>query len=173
MGLPHDCGARSLGFRVEATAGLADRTERGIATVAHSGADTLGPGVIERLGLSKGMIVQEFLRDDDVDEGLRAGVAKATGNALVDEGYGDVTDAAIVWYRSGDDDLADLLMDVQTLLDDGGPIWILTPKAGKPGHVEQRDIEEGASLAGLHATLSFVACDGWAATQLVEKGRHK
>jgi len=173
MGLRHDCGGCSRGFRVEATAGLADRTERGIATVAHSGAGTLGPGVIERLGLTKGMIVQEFLRDDDVDEGFRAGVAKATGNALVDEGYGDVTDAAIVWYRSGDDDLADLLMDAQTLLDDGASIWILTPKAGRDGHVEQRDIEEGASLAGLHATLSFVACDGWAVTQLVEKGRHK
>ena len=73
----------------------------------------------------------------------------------------------------GDDDLADLLMDVQSLLDGGGAVWLLTPKAGRPGHVPPRDVEEASSLAGLHATSSFVVDSAWAATQLVEKGHMK
>jgi hypothetical protein len=119
------------------------------------------------------MVVQEFLHDSDADEGLREAIAKATGQDLVGDDYGDVTDASIVWYRDGDGDLADILLDVQTLLDDGAPIWLLTPKAGTFGDVEQRDIEEGASLSGLHATSTFVISPDWKATQLVEKGRQK
>lgn len=143
-----------------------------MATVAQSGNAAVKAGVA-RLGLGKGMVVQEFMRDTDVDEALREGIAEATGQPLVGDDYGDVTDAAIVWYRDGDGDLADVLLDVQTLLDDGAPIWLLTLKAGLPGYVEQRDIEEGASLSGLHATSAFVISSSWKATQLVEKGRQK
>jgi hypothetical protein len=131
------------------------------------------PSVIDRFGLKKGTVVQEFQHDADADEALRAGIEAATGHALVGEEHGDVTDAALIWYRDGDDDLADILMDSQTLLDDGAPVWLLTPKAGKPGHVPQRDIEEAASLAGLHATSTFVAGAGWTATRLVEQGHQK
>ncbi|MBN2177578.1 MAG: DUF3052 domain-containing protein [Demequinaceae bacterium] len=140
--------------------------------MAQSEVDAVEAGVA-RLGLVKGMVVQEFLYDADADEALRNAIARVTGQALVDDGYGDVTDAALVWYRNGDDDLADVLLDVQTLLDDGAPIWLLTPKAGLPNQVEQRDIEEAASLSGLHATSTFVISPVWKATQLVEKGRQK
>ncbi len=139
----------------------------------ESAAKAVDPAVIARFGLSKGMVVQEFLRDDDADEGLRSALATVTGQDLVGEDYGDVTDAALVWYRNGDGDLADLLMDVQTLLDDKGVVWLLTPKAGRPNRVEPQDIEESASLSGLHATSQFVAAADWAVTQLVEKGRHR
>lgn len=139
----------------------------------ESAAKAVDPAIIARFGLAKGMIVQEFLRDEDADEGLRSALAAEAGHDLVGEDYGDVTDVALVWYRDGDDDLADLLMDVQTLLDDKGVVWLLTPKAGRPGKVEPQDVEEGASLAGLHATSTFVAGPDWTATQLVEKGRHR
>lgn len=129
--------------------------------------------VLARFGFTAGMVIQEFLYDDDCDDALRAAIRDVTGEDLVDEDYGDVTDAAIVWFRDGDDDLADLLMDVQSLLDDGGSVWLLTPKAGTTGHVEPREVEEASSLAGLHATSTFVACLAWSATQLVEKGRSR
>lgn len=141
--------------------------------MAQSGADAIEAGLIKRFGLAKGMVVQEFLYDTDADEELRAEIARVTGHALVGDDYGEVTDAALVWFRDGDDDLADLLLDVQALLDDGAPVWLLTPKAGLPNHVEQRDIEESASLSGLHATSTFVASPFWKVTQLVEKGRQK
>jgi len=139
-----------------------DKSERG------TDATTLA-----RFSLTPGMVVQEFLYDDDCDEGLREAIATATGHPLVDEDYAEVTDAALVWFREGDDDLADLLMDAQTLLDDKGSVWLLTPKKGLPGHVESRDVEEASSLAGLHATSTFLAAADWAATHLKEKGRHK
>lgn len=129
--------------------------------------------VVARLGLKSGQIVQEFGYDDDVDADFRAGIEAATGEQLVDEDYGDVTDAVLVWFRDGDDDLADLLMDAQTLLDDGAQAWLCIPKAGQRGHVQSRDVQESASLAGLHATSTFVIGDGWTATQLVDKGRSK
>jgi hypothetical protein len=130
-------------------------------------------GVIARWGLKAGHVIQEFGYDDDCDDSLRDAIQDATGESLVDEDYGDVTDGVLVWFRDGDDDLADLLMDVQTLLDDGGAVWLLTPKAGVSGHVEPRDVQEGASLAGLHATSTFVVGENWTAIHLVEKGRSK
>jgi hypothetical protein len=141
--------------------------------VAQSKADAVEAGLVGRFGLTKGMVVQEFLYDADADEGLRTAITRVTGQALVGDEYGEVTDAALVWYRDGDDDLADLLLDVQALLDDGASIWLLTPKAGLAGHVEQSDIEEAASLSGLHATSTFVASNVWKVTQLVEKGHQK
>ncbi|WP_297081209.1 DUF3052 domain-containing protein [uncultured Demequina sp.] len=139
----------------------------------QDGASTVDAGILDRFGLEHGMIIQEFGYDDDVDESLRTSVEDATGEEIVDEDYGDVTDGAIVWFRDGDDDLADLLMDVQSLLDDGGGVWLLTPKAGTTGHVLPGDVEEASSLAGLHATSTFVVGEGWSCTQLVEKGRSK
>lgn len=142
-----------------------------MATV--EGSDRLDAAVIARFSWEPGQIVQEFGYDADVSVALRSAIEEATGEALVDEDYGDVTDAAIVWFREGDDDLADLLMDVQSLLDSGGDVWLLTPKAGRPGHVQPRDVQESASLAGLHATSTFVVDATWTVTQLGEKGRMK
>lgn len=129
--------------------------------------------MIARLGLERGHIIQEFGYDEDVDKNLRLGIEFATGEPIVFEDYGDVTDGALVWFRDGDEDLADLLMDAQSLLDDGASMWVLTPKAGIAGHVEPRVVGESASLAGLHATSTFVVGESWSATQLVEKGRSK
>lgn len=148
--------------------------EGSIATVATDDSSrTVDAGIIDRFGLERGSVLQEFGYDDDADEALRAAIEEKTGEELVDEDYGDVTDGVLLWFRDGDDDLADLLMDVQSLLDDGGGVWLLTPKAGTTGHVMPGDIQESASLAGLHATSTFVAGEGWSCTQLVEKGRSK
>lgn len=148
--------------------------EGSIATVAlEDGASTADAEIIDRFNLEHGMILQEFGYDDDVDEALRTLISEATGEDLVDEDHGDVTDGVILWFREGDDDLADFLMDVQSLLDDGSSVWLLTPKAGTTGHVQPGAIQESASLAGLHMTSTFVVGEGWSCTQLVEKGRSK
>ncbi|WP_296666671.1 DUF3052 family protein [Demequina sp.] len=129
--------------------------------------------VVARLGLKTGQIIQEFGYDADADAPLRASIEAATGESLVDEDFGDVTDGSLVWFRDGDDDLADLLMDAQTLLDDGAPVVVCVPKAGVPGHVQPRDVQEAASLAGLNGTSTFVIGGTWTATHLVDKGRSK
>ena len=148
--------------------------ERGTRAVATTeGSEALDTSMVSRLGLTQGMFVQEFGHDADVCEALRKAIMSVTGEDLVDEDYGDVTDAAIVWFREGDDDLADLLMDVQSLLDGSSQVVLLTPKAGRAGHVFPRDVAEASSLAGLHATSTFVVDADWTATQLVDKGRSK
>ena len=83
------------------------------------------------LGFTRGQIIQEFYVDDDVDQKLREAVEASTAEQLVDVDYGDVVDGAIVWWRADDaeeEDLADVLVDALSNLDDGGLIWVLIPK---------------------------------------------
>jgi hypothetical protein len=127
--------------------------------------------VASHLGFTSGQVIQEFGYDDDVDEDLRSGLETLTGNDLVDEDYDDVTDGAVIWFRDGDGDLADVLVDALTVLDDNGPIWLLTPKAGRPGHVTPSDIEEAAKTSGLHPMTTFAAGPDWSAIRLATRGR--
>lgn len=126
-----------------------------------------------RMAFASGQVIQEFGYDDDVDEDLRAGLEAVTGTELVDEDYDDVTDGAVIWFRDGDGDLADTLVDALTVLDDNGPIWLLTPKPGRTGHVAHADIEEAATTAGLHPMTTFAVAANWSATRLSTRGRGK
>ena len=129
------------------------------------GADTQGPG--NRLGLRPGMVVQELGWDEDVDEEVRASIESVIGSELVDEDFGEVADAVILWWREDDGDLVDALVDALTDLADGGVIWLLTPKVGRPGYVDASDIAESAPTAGLATTTSLTVGKDWAATKLV------
>jgi hypothetical protein len=127
----------------------------------------------EKLGFEPGFVIQEFGFDDDVDYELRTAIEDLTGTELVDEDFDDVTDGVIVWFRDGEGDLTDTLVDVQTVLDEGGPIWVLTPKPGREGHVGHNDIQEASTTAGLHATSTFSIAPDWSATKLGNRGRGK
>jgi hypothetical protein len=136
---------------------------RRVGATAESAADQSKGG---RLGLRPGQMVQEFGYDDDVDHELRAEIEAATGTELADEDAQEVVDAAIFWWREGDGDLVDALMDGLTNLVEGGVIWLLTPKSGRDGHVEPSEIDEAAPTAGLHATSTVSACPDWTGTRL-------
>jgi hypothetical protein len=120
-----------------------------------------------RMGFVAGQTVQELGWDEDCDDDLRAGLEEVTGTVLVDEDYDDVVDAVLLWWRDGDGDLVDTLVDALTSLAAGGVIWLLTPKAGRAGHVEPSDIGEAAPTAGLSATTSVAAAPDWSGTRLV------
>ena len=134
-----------------------------MGATAESAADQSMAG---RLGLRAGQVVQEFGYDSDVDEELRLAIEELTGHELVDEDVQEVVDAAIHWWREDDGDLVDALVDAIPNLADGGVIWLLTPKSGRPGHVEPSEIEEAAPTAGLHATTTISACRDWTGTRL-------
>jgi hypothetical protein len=119
-----------------------------------------------RLGFKPGQVLQEFGYDDDVDVELRAGIEEITGTELEDEDAQDVMDGVVYWWRDGDGDLVDGLVDALTNLVEGGVIWLLTPKAGRSGHVEPSDIEDAAPTAGLHATSTVTASADWTGTRL-------
>ncbi len=123
-----------------------------------------------KLGIAAGHVVQELGYDTDCDEGLRTSVAAVSGSALVDETYDDVVDVVLLWWRDDDGDLVDALVDAQISLDDGGVIWLLTPKAGRPGNVEPADIGEAAPTAGLNSTSSIAAARDWSGTRLAARG---
>jgi hypothetical protein len=119
-----------------------------------------------RLGFQKGEVVQELGWDEDVDEELRQAVMDAIGADLVDVDFEDVVDAVLLWHREDDGDLVDNLVDALTALAEGGRIWLLTPKAGREGHVEPSEIGEAAPTAGLSAASSISACADWNGTRL-------
>lgn len=105
---------------------------------------------------------------DDVDGDLLDDVADRTGTELI---YGDdsdeMVDVVLLWWREGDGDLVDALVDSLTNLGDSGVIWLLSPKAGRDGHVEPSDIDEAAPTAGLSSTRSTSASPEWSGTRLV------
>ena len=126
-------------------------------------------GQAERLGIKPGQVVQEFGYDNDCDEQLRDAITAIENVELVDEDYDDdVVDVVLMWWRGEDGgDLVDALVDASTMLADGGYIWLLTPKAGRPGHVEPSDIGEAAPTAGLAQTSSVSAGRDWSGSRLV------
>lgn len=120
-----------------------------------------------KMGFAAGQVVQELGYDSDCDEPLRLAIESVTGTDLVDEDYGDVVDGVLMWWREDEGDLEDALVDALTVLEGGGLIWLLTPKAGRDGHVEPSDIREAATTAGLSATSSLAAAADWSGTRLV------
>jgi hypothetical protein len=131
----------------------------------HDGTATQNAG--ERLGLKTGMVVQELGWDEDVDDGLRAEMEDTIDADMVDGDYGNVVDSVVLWWREGDGDLVDTLVDSLTDLAAGGVIWLLTPKVGRPSAVDPADIAEAAPIAGLSTTTTVAVSTDWAATRLV------
>jgi Protein of unknown function (DUF3052) len=124
-------------------------------------------GLVSRFGFQPGMVVQELGWDEDIDESVRAAIETTVGTPLVDDRYGDVVDAVLLWWRSDDGDLVDGLVDSLTDLAEGGMIWLLTPKVGRENYVDASDIAEAAPTAGLATTTSLAAGPEWSATKLV------
>ncbi|MCY7340360.1 MAG: DUF3052 domain-containing protein [Pseudonocardia sp.] len=120
-----------------------------------------------KLGVEPGMVVQEIGWDSDVDEVVRDAVEERAGDDLLDEDADEVVDLVLMWWREGDGDLVDALVDAIGPLADNGVIWVLTPKTGKPGHVEPSEIAEAAPTAGLSQTSNASVSEKWAGSRLV------
>src|SRR6266849_5025596 len=118
----------------------AERTRR-TSVSATAGQAQDQRDLAERLGIKPGHVVQEI-------------------------GY-DVVDGVVLWWRDGDGDLVDALVDALTPLADGGYIVLLTPKTGRDGHVEPSEIGEAAPTAGLSQTSTVSAGRNWSASRLV------
>lgn len=122
---------------------------------------------LEKLGLPENGLVQEFGYDDDVDFELRDSLEDLLGSELLDEDDQEIVDGVLLWWRSDDGDLVDGLMDVLASIDDGGVIWLLTPKSGRQGYVSPADILQAAPLAGLRVTTTESLASEWSATRLI------
>jgi Protein of unknown function (DUF3052) len=121
------------------------------------------------MGFEPGELVLELGGGSDVDQSLRESIVADTGNALIEDETNEVVDAVIIWWRDDDGDLEDELVDALTYLSESGSIWVLTPKAGRDGHVEPSDIQDAAPNVGLSQTSTFSVATDWTATRLVAR----
>lgn len=125
------------------------------------------------MGFAPGELVLEMGYDSDCDEAIRREITATIGSSFIEGSATEVVDAVILWWREGDGDLVDELMDALTFLSETGPIWILTPKVGRPGHVEPSDIQDAAPTAGLSQTSTLAVASDWTATRLVARKASK
>ena len=139
----------------------------GKSSVVAAGDGGRASDIAGKLGVEQGQVVQELGWDEDVDEAVRDAVEERCGDELLDEDADDVIDLVLLWWREGDGDLADALINAIGPLADNGVIWVLTPKTGRSGHVEPSEIAEAALTAGLSQTSNATVSDGWAGSRLV------
>ena len=116
-----------------------------------------------------GELILEVGYGPDCDDVLRSEISKITGTQLIDSETTEVVDAVILWWREGDGDLVDELMDALTYLTETGPIWVLSPKLGRDGHVDSSEIQDAAPIAGLSQTSTLALAKDWAGTRLVAR----
>lgn len=122
-----------------------------------------------RMGFAKGEVILEIGHASDCDQGLRDEIASIVETPFHEGSTSEVVDAVLLWFREDDGDLVDELMDALTYLSETGPIWVLTPKVGRDGHVEPSDIQDAAPIAGLSQTSTLAVAKDWTATRLVAR----
>ena len=121
------------------------------------------------MGIKKDDLIVEVGYGDDCDSTVRDSISAITGTEFLDSNSQEVVDAVIIWWRDGDGDLVDELMDSLTYLSATGGIWVLTPKVNRDGHVEPSDIQDAAPIAGLSQTSTISIAPDWTATRLVAR----
>ena len=121
------------------------------------------------MGFAKGDQILEIGYAADCDDSLRAKIKGFTETEFIQIDPTEVIDGVIIWWRDGDGDLIDELMDALTFLSETGPIWVMTPKMGRPNYVEASEIQDAAPTAGLSVTSSIAVATDWTATRLVAR----
>lgn len=114
------------------------------------------------------MTVLEIGYDTDTDDLVGDAIVAGSGEDPVGDDFDGVVDMVLLWWRDGDGDLVDMLVDAKAPLVDHGVIWLFTPKFGADGSVEPADIAEAAATCGLRRTTS-APLPRWAATRLVSR----
>lgn len=121
------------------------------------------------MNVVRGQAVQEIGWDEDCDSRISEALEDAIGEPLSTEEDNDIVDVVLLWWRKGDGDLVDGLVDATRNLGEDGRIWLLTPAAGTAGTVETGEIAESAQLAGLVQTSANRIGD-WQGACLVGSG---
>lgn len=123
--------------------------------------------VITRLGFTAGQVVIEFGYDDDVDLEFREQAEEVLTSPLEDEDFDGIVDGVVLWWRDGDGDLTDDLVDSFAVLEDGGYIVLLTPARHRPDRVPAEVVQEACTTSGLTANGAVPIGPDWVAQRLV------
>ncbi|SBW23829.1 MULTISPECIES: DUF3052 domain-containing protein [Protofrankia] len=145
--------------------------------MSPTAANAEGQRRAERLGITPGVLVQSLNEDNDIAHDLLDAVTSASGTELVPEDSDDVVDVVLLWWRDDDGDLVEALIDARRQLSESGVIWLLTPKAGRAGHVEPSDVLEAVPVVGLVQTSTVSVATEWAGMRLAapksQRVRHR
>lgn len=115
--------------------------------------------VVVRFGFRPGQVVREVGYGTDADEPFRAEVEAVTGAAMTGSSTLSAPDILLVWWRAADGDLEDRLLSCAEAMAPRTRLWLLTPTAARPGHLDGRLVAEAAARAGL-ATVGRVEVSG-------------
>lgn len=121
---------------------------------------------LRKLGLRQGQVVVEYGYDHDVEEAVREAVEALVEGPIEEDDYDGVVDVVLLWWRDGDGDLTDELVDSLTALEDGGSIALLTPGVGRDDRVPAADVQEACTTCSLSAS-GAVPLGGWVGQRLV------
>ena len=75
------------------------------------------------MGFAQGELILEIGYGPDCDDDLRAEIKKIVATDFHENSTDEVVDAVLLWFRDGDGDLVDEIMDAATYLSDTGPIF--------------------------------------------------
>ncbi|MGD8150088.1 DUF3052 domain-containing protein [Ornithinimicrobium sp. Y1694] len=121
---------------------------------------------VRKLGFGPDQIVIEYGYDDDVEEDVRVAVETLAGGPLEYEDYDGVVDVVLLWWREGDGDLADELMDALTTMEEGGFIALLTPGTRREDRLAAHEVQEACTTCSLTAA-GAVPLGEWVGQRLV------
>ena len=134
---------------------------------------TAGAHPAAKIGFSADDVVMEIGWDDDVEESWRDAIAEIVGSEIEDEDYDGSVDSVLLWFRDGDGDLTDDIVDSLATLEEKGFVLLIVPKVGSPENVDAADIQEAATTAGLKSSSTFKVGEDWIGTKLVQGGTAK
>ena len=128
---------------------------------------------VDRMEDLKAEGIKPVSLDLTVDDSIRAQIEELTGEDLVDEDYDSAVDGVIVWWRDGDDEdeLSDTIVDAYAVLGNDGPLWILTPKPGRPGAASSSTVQSAAQTAGMNAATPLTVSSDWNGIRLRAFGK--
>ena len=102
--------------------------------------------VVDKLGIKLGHTVAFVEAAGPIDAGLREQVLERTGHPAA--GVGESANIVLASVDSHTD-VVSLLKECKARLEANGGIWLLTPKRGLPGYVDQRQLIEAGPAAGM------------------------
>jgi len=102
--------------------------------------------VVDKLGVKPGFAVAFSDEPFVIDAALRERVLDRVGRGPADAG--EPLDVVLIGADASTD-AEDVLRRWRARIDPAGGIWLLTPKRGQPGYVDQRDLIDVGPAAGV------------------------
>ncbi len=102
--------------------------------------------MVDKLGIKPGCAVAFAYSPLQLDQGLRAdALARAGRDAASD---GEPVDVVLIGADASTP-VVEVLKSWRSRIEPAGGIWLLTPKRGQPGYVDQRELIQAGPEAGV------------------------